>query len=236
MSAVLGLVTIGQTPRPDLEAAFARHAPAARILIYGALDGLTAGEIAGLRGPKYPLLVRLAEGGTAEVELEQLAPRVEACAERLAAEGAGLVVVVCAGGFPEVHCSAPVLLPGRLLPAVVGALYPGRRLGVVTPIAGQAPAARDKWRRDGFEVEVTWASPARPDETAAAAARLRDPSLACIVLDCMGHDERHREEMERLTGRPVLAAQDVVARVAGAVVGGGHREKNGGGMTGAATK
>ena len=129
------------------------------------------------------------------------------------------MVVLCAGGFPEVRCPAPVLRPGRLLPAVVGALYPKRRLGVVTPIAAQAEAAREKWRGDGFEVEVAWASPARPDEMAAAAARLADPSLACLVLDCMGHDERHREEMERLSGRPVLAAQDVVARVAGALLG-----------------
>jgi protein AroM len=91
---------------------------------------------------------------------------------------------------------------------------------VSTPIAGQAEAARDKWRRR-LEVEVAWANPARPDETAAAAASFRDPSLACIVLDCMGHDERHREEMERLTGKPVLLAQDVVARVAGALLGGG---------------
>ena len=43
MSPLLGLVTIGQTPRPDFEAAFARHAPGARILIEGALDGLRGG-------------------------------------------------------------------------------------------------------------------------------------------------------------------------------------------------
>lgn len=217
---LLGLVTIGQTPRPDFEAVFARHAPGATIRVVGALDGLSPAVIAALADDQdsYPLLVRLANGTSAEVPLRQIVPRVEACARALAAEGARLVVVLCAGDFPVFECDAPVLFPGQLLPTAVGALYPGRPIGVVTPIAGQAKAAQAKWTRDGFETVVAWASPTRPDEIEAAAEKVKGKDLACVVLDCMGHDDEYRLEFARRCGRPVLAAQSLVARTAGRIM------------------
>jgi protein AroM len=219
---LLGLVTIGQTPRPDFEAVFARHAPLAEIRVAGALDGLRDVEIAALteENDPYPLLVRLASGRTAEVPLVRIVPRVEACARLFAQQGARLVVVLCAGDFPDFECGVPLLIPGRLLPAAVQALYPGRPVGVVTPIAGQAKAAQAKWARDGFRTVVTWASPTRHDEIAAAADQVRSAELACVVLDCMGHDEAYRQEFARRCGRPVLSAQSLVARAAGRILAG----------------
>jgi protein AroM len=214
---VLGLVTIGQTPRPDFEALFAAHAPGTDIRIAGALDDLSPDAARALTRPgeDYPLLVRLRDGSSAEIPLATLVPRVEVVAKALAEAGAAVIVVLCAGDFPAVPCGVPVLIPGRLLPAVAGAQAPRRRVGVVTPVAGQAPAAEAKWRRDGFHVEVAWASPLRHDELETAAARMARADVDLVVLDCMGHDEAYRETFARLTGHPVLAAQTVVARVAG---------------------
>jgi hypothetical protein len=47
---------------------------------------------------------------------------------------------------------------------------------------------------------------------------MADPALRLVVLDCMGHDDAYRAEFARLCGRPVVAAQTLVARVAGAVI------------------
>jgi len=217
---ILGLVTIGQTPRPDFEALFAAHAPGAEIRIAGALDDLPPDAARALERPgdDCPLLVRLRDGGSAEVPLATLMPRVEVVARALADAGAAAVVVLCAGDFPDIPCGAPVLLPGRILPEAAAAGAPRRRVGVVTPVAGQAAAAEAKWRRDGFYVEVAWASPLRREEMAAAAAQLAHADVDLIVLDCMGHDEAYRESFARLTGHPVLAAQTVVAHVAGELV------------------
>lgn len=217
---LLGLVSIGQTPRPDFEAVFARQAPGATIQVVGALDGLSPAEVEALADETdvYPLLVRLANGTTAEVPLAQIVPRVEACARTLAAAGARLVVVLCAGDFPAFECGAPVLIPGQLLPAAVGALYPGRPIAVVTPIESQAKAAQAKWARDGFETVVAWASPTKREEMEAAAAKVGGADVACVVLDCMGHDEAYRIEFERRCARPVLAAQSLVARTAGRIL------------------
>lgn len=217
---MLGLVTIGQTPRPDFDALFAREVGGVGRRLVGALDGLPEAEIARLADPRddYPLLVRLASGATALIPLHRIVPRVEACAQRLASEGCRLVVVLCAGAFPDISCRAPVLLPGRVLPAVVGAIFRTRTIGVVTPVAGQANVARLKWEGDGFTVKVTWASPVREEELVPAAALMRDPSLECVVLDCMGHDEQYKREFARLCGRPVLSAQSLVARITAELV------------------
>jgi protein AroM len=219
--SLLGLVTIGQTPRPDFDAVFARYAPEATRRLVGALDGLPDDEIARMADPRddYPLLVRLAGGRTALIPVWRIVPRVEACAHRLAAEGCALVVVLCAGAFPDIACEVPVLLPGRVLPAIVRAVCRSRRIGVVTPVAGQATVARLKWEADGFEPKVAWASPVRREELEPAASVMRDETLECVVLDCMGHDEAYKREFARRSGRPVLSAQSVVARLAGELVG-----------------
>ncbi len=204
----LGLVTIGQTPRPDLDAAFRQEAPGARIETVGALDGLDHAALEDLAGRDgdYPLLVQLADGSTLEIDRDALVPAITAGARSLAARGAQLVVVVCAGSFPDVDCAAPVLFPGRLLPAIVKTLSRTRRIGVVTPVAGQVDAARTKWQADGFDVRVTSASPVRHDEIAAAAETMADPTLDLVLLDCMGHGQAYRHEFMVRSGRPVLLA------------------------------
>jgi len=219
LRAVLGVVTIGQTPRPDLAASFGAAAPGAEIRVAGALDGLAAGAVAALTAPgPYPLLVRLACGGTAEIPRDALVPHVARAAAALAAGGASLVVIACAGEFPAVPCAVPVLVPGRVVPAAVRALAAGARLGIVTPNAAQAPFAERKWRDDGFDVVVTHASPADHDELTRAAAALRSAAVALVVLDCMGHDDAYRADFARLSGLPVVAAQSLVAALAGALL------------------
>jgi protein AroM len=216
---VLGIVTIGQTPRPDLEATFTAAAPQADVRVAGALDGLSAHELAALALPgPYPLLVRLADGSTAEVPRDTLVPRVAAAAAALAAGGAALVVVACAGAFPAVPCAAPVLVPGRVVPATVRAMSAGGPIGIVTPNAAQVPFADAKWRADGFDVVVTHAAPSRADELAAAAACLRDAAVTLVVLDCMGHDEVSRAAFAAASGRPTVAVQPLIAGLAGALV------------------
>lgn len=216
---ILGVVTIGQTPRPDLETLFAAAAPAAEVRVAGALDGLAPADIDALAvdGP-YPLLVRLADGRTREVPRDQLLPGITAAARRLTDAGASVVVLSCAGAFPPVTCAAPFLVPGRIVPAVVRAVAGRGRVGIVTPNAAQRPFAEAKWRADGFDAAVSHAAPARHDELDAAVAELTAAGAELLVLDCMGHDEADRARVAARSGRPTVAAQQIVAGVAAALL------------------
>ncbi len=216
---VLGIVTIGQAPRPDLEALFAAAAPAAAVRVAGALDGVASADIDTLAvdGP-YPLLVRLADGGSREIPRDSLLPGIGAAARRLTDGGATVVVLSCAGAFPPVTCAVPLLVPGRIVPGVVRGVAGRGRVGIVTPNAAQRPFAEAKWRADGFAVAVSHAAPARHDELDAAVAELVAAGVDLIVLDCMGHDEADRARVAARSGRPTVAAQQIVAGVAGALV------------------
>jgi protein AroM len=217
MKPILGLVTIGQTPRPDIEIEFGHYAPGSEIRVVGALDGYSQDEVrqfSAISGD-YPLLAQLAGGGTAEIQRAVLAPLVELRAQQLAMAGAQLIVIVCTAEFPEITCPPMVLLPGKILPAIVGTINNTRHIGVVTSVAGQVSATRDKWTANGFLVKVTYADPHRDNELRQAATVMAERGPELVVLDCMGHSHAYRKELARLCGRPVLLAKSLIARVAG---------------------
>lgn len=214
---MLGIVTIGQGPRPDLASAFAAHAAGASVVVRGALDAMSDEAIDTLaRLPtEYPLLVRLANGATREIGRDVLHPLVVRAAQQLAADGASAVAIACAGDFPDVPCAVPVVLPGRVVPAVTRALTASTRIGVVTPIAGQIAAATAKWRADGFDPVVTAAAPDDDDALDRAGDLLRANHVALAVLDCMGHADDAARRLAARAGARVLLAQSLAARVAG---------------------
>lgn len=212
----LGIVTIGQSPRPDLEMAFRRQVGDIEIAVEGALDGLTASDIQSLavRQGTYPLLVRLADGTSTQIERDVLVPLVARRAASLAARRARVIVVACAGDFPRFECASVLLLPGSLLPGVVRAVSPSRCVGVVTPVEGQTAPALAKWTADGFSAHVAHAAPGDAEALARASAQLNDAPCDVVVLDCMGHDEPYREAFAAHSRHPVLLAQTIVARMA----------------------
>jgi len=213
---VIGLVTLGQTPRPDHVNNFRQYVGEADIRIIGALDGLSGDEIDMLSQPgEYPLLVKLSDNTTVTIPLKKLVPFIEKKANELARDGAHFIIILCAGAFPDITCPVPVLIPGKILPAVLGTISSTRRIGIVSPVEGQVSAAQSKWEQDGFTVKVTWASPYNENEVNKAAEEMNDPGLEFVLLDCMGHNEGHRKEFAQLCGRPVLLTQTLIARIAG---------------------
>jgi protein AroM len=213
-------VTIGQTPRPDFEAEFRQYVPNADIVLTGALDGLTPAEIEQLAAgsQRYPLLTRLADGSTAVIDRSRLIPLIEKAIARLECNEPAAITLLCAGDMPAFAAPCPVLVPGILVPGIVKACARTTSIGVVTPVAGQISAASAKWRRDGFTPHVTYASPFAHSEIERAARNMRHAPVELVVLDCMGHGRDYQRRFAELSGRPVLAAQSIVARLSAELV------------------
>jgi len=219
--AHLGLIVLGQTPRPDLESIYRRHLPGAALSIMGALDGKPASaadKLAEAKG-EYPLLVILQDGTTREISLYRLQPLLEETAAQLAAKGAQTAVLMCAGDFPDLKSPIPIVYPGRVVPAVVAGISRSHRIGIITPNPGQLAAAKAHWRQKGFAVKAAVASPKNPAELEEAAARMQDPELELVVLDCMGFGPEAARAFKSRCGRPVICPQSLVARVAAEVIG-----------------
>jgi protein AroM len=217
----VGILTIGQTPRPDLEAVFRRHLPGVELSVRGALDGVSRqaiGEMA-KAGGEYPLFTILRDGTSCEISLYRLKPLLDEQATAVATDGASVAALICAGNFPDLASPIPVLYPSRVLSAVVRGVCRGNRIGIVLPNAGQVGVAVAHWREKGFEATPAVASPTEPAALPEAARTLGDPDLELIVLDCMGFPPEEARRMRALCGRPVLCPQGILPRIMAEMLG-----------------
>jgi protein AroM len=217
----VGILTIGQTPRPDLEAVFRRHLPGVALIVRGALDGIPRQSIDEMaaEGGAYPLFTILRDGSTREISLYRLKPLLDARAKDVAAEGAAVSALMCAGNFPELTSPIPVLYPSRVLASIVRGVCRGNRIGIVLPNAGQVSVAVAHWHEKGFEATVAVASPKDPAALSEAAKVLADPDLELIVLDCMGFPPDEARRLRGLCNRPVLCPQGILPRIMAEMLG-----------------
>ena len=216
---VVGLITIGQSPRSDVDPEMAAViGPGVDVREAGALDGLTRPQIEALKptGSDEILVTRLQDGTAVFIGKQKIVARVEAQIATLERGGATLTALLCTGAFPPLVSSRPLVQPQPLLLGALRAMrWPGR-LGVVTPSVPHVPQTEARWRRDGFDPVVVPLSPYE-EEDAGALARVatafRDAGVGLIAMDCMGFRRKTRDELRGLTGAPVLLANLLVARV-----------------------
>jgi protein AroM len=218
--ARLGLVALGQTPRPDLEAEF-RSLCDADLTIHGALDDATASDVARINDPhgRYPLHTRLRDGTVVDIPIATMVPLVEAQVRRLEV-ASDAVVVLCAGRFPELVCSVPIIFPGKLTIALARTLSASGQVGVIVPNAGQVDEARAEYARSGFAATVVHASPFAEAEVDRAADQLNETDVDLVVVECIGHGREMQNRIIARSRRSTLLAQTLAARVASEVLQG----------------
>jgi len=221
MGTRLGAVTIGQSPRtdiiPDLRTVLGEEL---EIVEAGALDGLSAGEVAQLApddGDRM-LVTRLRDGRGVRIahrhiipllhrRLQDLAPRVDA------------ILLLCTGSFEPFHVACPVVYPERLMLAAASAVAPSH-IGVVTPDAGQMEEQQRRWQAVAGRISVLPASPyASAELLPGTAAALAARSADLIVLDSLGYSLAMKTAVRRVVSRPVLLPRTVLARAAAELLG-----------------
>ena len=227
MSSVLpalALVTIGQAPRHDLAAAVIDGLPAGiEISQRGVLDGLSADEVTARYGsrPGGELLVtKLADGTVVTLDAAAVDRGLQDAVTAAEVSGAGTIVVLCTGGFPDLHTeNAWLVEPDAVVTATSAGLLGGRRVGILVPMPDQIDAAS----RKGHALEepcFAAASPSGSDAAVIAAARrLVDDGADALILDCMGYAPHHRDAI-RAAGitAPVLVSGSVLGAALGAAL------------------
>ncbi|MCC8194140.1 MAG: AroM family protein [Deltaproteobacteria bacterium] len=209
---IIGLLALGQTPRPDLTASVQGMLPDADLRVRGALDGMPEAEIRRLagQGAEYPLMVLLADRSSLEVDMQTLFPLLKQRAEALRDEGARRVVLMCSGGFPEFGARLPVLRPVSLLLAFAGIAVPGKRVGIINPIASQQEPAAAYWKARGFDICSAHASPFAPEAVCGAAKELVSRGAEALVLDCMSFSEEVGAVVREAADVPVLVPMRMI--------------------------
>ena len=216
MANTLGVATIGQAPREDIRALVATEAPAGtRVLLRGCLDALSEAELAA-RAPidgDDTLYTRLKGERDIKISKQAVVARAGETVAALRRDGAAAILFACTGEFPPFAGDAGVVFPSRVLNALVGALLPAGRLGLLIPLPEQAHKLTAKWARPGLEVVSEPLIPsAEEGEIRAAAERLsaRRPDL--VAMDCMGYDPPAKTIVKDVCRVPTLLAITAAVR------------------------
>jgi len=217
MKRVLGAVTIGQSPRTDLIPEM-REILGADIAVIegGALDGLSYEEVLEFRpGPgDYVLVTRMADGRTVKITKKHILPRMQAQIDRLVQEGAEVIALACTGEFPRFRCEKLLVEPEKVLGHVVRALARSSRLGILIPDEDQVTQACERWKDAAADLKVMPASPyGAPEKIESASKSLRDWGADIVAMDCIGYTLAMKDLVREITGRPVILARSILARV-----------------------
>jgi len=215
----IGVVTIGQSPISDVVAELERiikdsqTSQTVTFLQKGALDGLTADEIAGLRPTeeKDHLVTKLRNGTEVAVDKHGICPRVQQAILDLNGEGADIIALLCSDEFPPLRSEAPLILPANLLSGVLSSISIKGKLGVMVPSEKQVGATIVAYQELGFEPIVVGASPyANGNEILNAANGLRE-EVALVVMDCFGYNLEMKSHVSQITGAPVILVRSLLA-------------------------
>lgn len=218
----LGVLTIGQAPRPDGLAADVQTiiGPGARVVERGALDGLTREEIAGLspRDDQYRLITLLSDGTAVQIRKQAILARLQEQITRLETdEDVVGTLLLCTGPFPPFHHGRSLIQPQAALYGAVQGLGGHGRIGALLPLREQCEQGRAKWREFGItDVVLGVANPYGDDpcgRVADAASEAREIGASVLFLDCFGYDLAMREAARQSFGGPVVLARGLAARL-----------------------
>ena len=217
MATSVGMITIGQSPRPDVvpEVTGLVRQPM-EVVEAGALDGLDLAEVRRLApgAGDETLVTRMSDGTEVHVAKRHVIPRVQACIDRLAPR-VEVIVLLCTGHFPGFRSPVPFLEPQGLVDRIVQSVAgEGGTVGVMIPGSAQVEAARHKMVEYGLVPTVVAASPYVVGEgIRLAAEQFRDSRVSAVVMHCIGYDAKMKAEVRRVSGKPVLLARSLVGKV-----------------------
>jgi protein AroM len=206
----MGVVVIGQSPRPSVAAEIAAVlSPHITIELRGALDGMSRAEIDAI--PPVDgydaLFTLLPNGDGVTLSKKQVERRAGQQLAKFKQDGVGVTMLACTGKFPNLSPEGLVILPSAVLHRLVEAVLPKGRLGVFSPLPEQTA-------REGVEVVGVTLRPgsddAAVDSAAQAMAALR-PDL--VVMDCMGYTSANKARVRLGYSGPVILAIAAAARI-----------------------
>jgi len=215
--ASLTLLTIGQSPRPDLEAELRLTLGDVAIETVGALDGLSDEEVAAHPPMSDADAFHTRLGGERDVIVSKAAV-TQRLAGLISDSTDDLIVVGCTGRFVGLPRRANVLYPSEVLAHAVDAVLPSPcRLGVLVPLAEQVAPFTDQWSSEGRLATAVTLTPGT--DPADACDSLISVGVDAVLLDCFGYDTDLVETVRERTGRPVLSAVRITALLAGELLG-----------------
>lgn len=225
MKKIIGMITIGQSPRDDIMPSLLEIlGDEYEVMEAGALDGLTLEEVKNvdIQPDDYILVSRMRDGTEVKFPKRFVLPRIQEkiyeleqrMLSKLAEPFSHLIVIMCTGKFPKFKSDGLVVTPQEILKGVVEGTLKEGRLGVVFPVAEQVSGADESLNMKGLEVYADHMSPYDQEvEVYPLARRLKEKNLDLIFLNCFGFNSHVKRVISEETGVPVIQSNALIARV-----------------------
>lgn len=211
----LGILTIGQSPRPDiLQDLMPVFGENTALIEAGALDGLSEEEIKKLSpGEEERMLVtRLSDGTEVHVAEEKLTACMQQKIYEMETAGVDCILLLCTAAFHGLRCGVPLIEPRKILNRLVPLKSKDSSIGVLSPEAEQVEATKKDWHGIINHLEVLTASPyGSMKEIERAAEQFSSMNIDFVVLDCMGYTEAIRRQIEEISGKTVILSKTLAA-------------------------
>ncbi len=216
----IGMISIGQSPRPDILSIFEdAWGDRAEMIESGALDGLTEAEVKRMAPNEGDdvLVVKMADGSQHIVGRRYLLPRIQACADTLQTQHIDAAILLCTGDFRPFRYPVPFIIPQKIVDNMVAALASaGQVVGVMIPTGEQQKQMRRNLACNGIVPVFASASPhTGNDGILEAAHQLKRYDINFIVMHCFGYTREMRDIVKETTGKPVILSNILVAKVTG---------------------
>lgn len=224
MQTTVGAITLGQAPRDDIVPAMqARLGPQTRFVQAGALDEVPTSEIESMvaESGERAHVSRLRDGSSTKMlSHAKWAPLMQSALDRVVADGAEVVIVLCASDWSELRSDVLMLNAGPMCDGVVNQLAAGKRLGVIRPRPDSPDEAQDRktlFDQFGIEPSTTvlnpYAAGISTEDFARAGEDLRRAGADSVFLACMGMDTAMRDAVRSTSGCPVFNAQGIMVSI-----------------------
>ncbi|SME88012.1 AroM family protein [Desulfovibrio gilichinskyi] len=221
----LGLLTLGQSPRTDVESTLRSMLGECVILRQrGGLDGLSEKDVEALAptegDPGIETCISTQEDKIKGVFVskEQLLPKLILAAQKLENE-CNAFFLLCSGQFPALKQAVPKLIePIVFIRSVIAELAGQSRLCIIGPQSDMGSAPK-QWQPYAASVVTAAASPYGGMECLEKAAMsAKDSGAEYIFLDDMGFTEEQRQYVRQISGRPTLNATTITARILAEII------------------
>ena len=220
----IGAITVGQAPRPDItEEVSSILGPDVKILEAGALDGLTKEDVDKFAPSDTDnKLTSFLNDGTEVIFAEyHIIPLIQKRIHELEAAGAELIMMYCAGEFPDtLESKVPLIYPRRILEANLHALAHNKKAAVLA-VPDLLREWTDIWQKARSDVEVIPCSPYLPIESGEidrAAGILKENSIDFVIMDCISFTGEMQEKVMNQTGANVICARRFLAHTVAALL------------------
>lgn len=212
----LGVLVVGQSPRPEIEGELERIVPDVSLDLRGCLDGLNRAEIDALQPEQgdVALFTRLSNGDGVRLRKQDVVRHGSAQLDALERAGAELVIVLCTGDFAEWQ-GRRVLFPSAILRNFVFGVLQRGHIGVLSPLEAQIPATMARWADETHTVSAVALSPnASLEEARQAGTELRALAPDLLVFDCVSYTREIKRAVCGTAGVPGVLAITAIARCA----------------------